>query len=216
MTKGAAFCYAVVVGAAGNFVIDYIHHREDATPVVARDTAPEREHAAIAPSVRPEPRVAEPRIIEPRVPEHPTAASLPPVREIKPLPEPAIPAALPQVPMLPMPKASAMTALPPSADLPTPPLKPTSVPNLSAAPPVVVTEPPADRPGFSVPLAAPAAASAVPLADKPADKPVEAMSTPAPTLSIGNPVSLLPPPDKPADPPAPKTVKPASGTGGLY
>jgi hypothetical protein len=206
MTKGAAFFYAVAVGAAANFVIDYIHHHEDVTPVVAHETitAHAPEHTAIAPIVHTEPRVA-----EPRVPERPTTASLPPVREITPLPVPATPVALPQVPTLPVPKASAVTALPQSADLPTPPLKPTSVPSLGAAPAVAVAEPPADRPSFSVP----AAASALPPVDKSADKPVEAMSTPALGPSIGDPVSLLPPPDKPEPP---KNVKPGSGTGGLY
>lgn len=213
MTKGAAFCYAVIVGAAANFVIDYLHHHEDTLPILAHETvqAPEREHVVTAPIVRPEPRTVEPRapeprageprIIEPRVPDRPTTASLPAVPEVKPLPAPAVP----QVPTLPVP--SAATTLPASSDLPTPPLKPASVSSLRASP----AEPSADRPIFNVPPAAPAAASAVP----PADKPVEAMSTPAPppAPSIGDPVSLLPPPDKPEPP---KNVKPTTGTGGLY
>ena len=218
MTKGAAFFYAVAVGAGANFVLDYVHHHQDVTPVVAHETvtAPEREHPATVPIARPEPRVVErrsaeprvpePRAIEPRVPERPTTASLPPMPEVRPLPAPTAPVALPQVPRLPLPNPSATTTLPPSSDLPTPPLKPASMPSLD-------TPPAADKPIFSVPPAAPAAASAVP----PVDKPVEAMSIPTPPVpSIGNPVSLLPPPDKPAEPPAPKNVKPGSGTRRLY
>lgn len=213
MTKGAAFCYAVVVGAAANFVIDYLHHHEDAIPIVAHDTAPAvagHERAATAPIVRPEPHIA-----EPRVPERPTTAALPPVPEVKPLPAPATPVVLPQVPTLPLPSAAA--TLPSPSDLPTPALKPAAVPSLPVPTAAASAEPSADRPAFSVPPATPAAASAVPPADK--DKPVEAMSIPAPPspgASIGSPVSLLPPPDKPADPPQPKAVKPGSGTGGLY
>ena len=209
MTKGAAFFYAVAVGAAANFVLEYIHRHEEvaltAIPAVAHQTvtAPEREHPATMPIVpRAEARMPEPRMPESRPIEHPTTAALPPLPEIKPLPEPAKPVALPQVPSLPLPSNPSTASLPQSADLPTPPLKPTSVPS------------------FNVPPAAPAAASALPSPDKP----VEAMSTPLPppspaAPSLGAPVSLLPPPDKPADAPdpaPPKPIKPSSGTGGLY
>ena len=198
MTKGAAFFYAVAVGAGANLVLEYLH-KPDLTSVVAHETAAPAlppEHAATAP-IAPKPEM---RAVEPAPTPHPATATPP---AAKPLPEPKS-VALPQVPALPLPE---VTRLPPSKDFPAPALQPAALSPAAAT----STLPPANSP-----------------ADKPADKPVEAMSVPVlpppapPAPNLGNPVSLLPPPpDKPAaaetaEAPPPPPVKPGRGTGGLY
>jgi hypothetical protein len=192
MSKGAAFFYAVAVGAAANLVLDYVHHR-NAVPVADSEIVPAR---AVVPGGRTltapiasRRALAEPRPIRPS--PAPTTASLPVS-----LP-PNVPGATLALPDPPMP------SLPKSSALPTPALQPAALP-----------APPSPAP------AAPAASTP----NKPAAAPLETVVvSPPPTApKLGDPVSLLPLPAKPAVDPAPpdlppaKTIKPATGTGGLY
>ncbi len=231
MTKGAAFFYAVAVGAAANFVMDYLHHHDNATPVVAHETvtAPEREHTVIAPIVRPEPRAlesrtgeprAEPRAIEPRVPERPTTAALPPVPEVRPLPAPTAPAALPQVPRLPLTNPPAV--IDPAAILGSP--DPAAETRLDAqfrratGYRARLLPWPVDKPTFSVPSAV-LRGRLQPCCcwwrSPPLDKSVEAMSIPTlPVPSIGNLVSLLLYLDKPAETAGPKDARRGAARAG--
>jgi hypothetical protein len=188
MSKGAAFFYAVAVGAAANLVLDYVHHR-NAVPVANSEIVPAR---AVVPSGRTltapiasRRGIGESRPIRPS--PAPTTASLPVS-----LP-PNVPGATLALPDPPMP------SLPKSSALPTPSLQPTALP------------------------AAPNPAPAASTPNKPAAAPLETVvASPPAAPKLGDPVSLLPLQAKPVvDPPPPdlppaKTIKPATGTGGLY
>jgi hypothetical protein len=191
MSKGAAFFYAVAVGAAANLVLDYVHHR-NAVPVANSEIVPAR---AVVPSGRTltapiasRRGIVEPRPIRPS--PAPTTASLP---VSLPPNMPGATLALPDPPMPSLPKSSA---------LPTPSLQPTALP---AAPNPAPAAPAASTP------------------NKPAAAPLETVvASPAAAPKLGDPVSLLPLQAKPAVDPTPpdlppaKTIKPATGTGGLY
>ncbi len=129
VSKGAAFCYAVAVGVAGNMIFHFVQPRDPA-PAVATAPYEARPAAAIAPQAPPAGTVPAPT---------PVALPAAPLRPVAPQPAAAAPA---------LPEPPAAFALPNPASLPLPALKPTALP----PPP----SPPLPSPSAAATLPAPA------------------------------------------------------------
>lgn len=212
VSKMAAFCYAVAVGAAGNLVFNYVQTHDKVPNVAATHReapAPADANPIIAPAAG---VVAKPTAAAPEPPTRPAALTAPAV----PLPEPPTTVSLPS----------------PAAMSP-PPLKPAALP--SAPPPALASPvpepPPHPAPSNSAPAETAAAAAAVSTGETPMP-PAAALPPLGPAIEVAPPpgspvsaavapslpISLLPDSKSPSADAAgqPAPVKPGPGSGGLY